>query len=188
VCNLESLVKKTTLYAERNEENRQEFLVEIAQYNPKDLVYLDESGIDEYLHRDYARSLRGTQVISEVSGKKFGRISIIAAWLSNQKEMIAPYVFEGYTDSTRFNGWLEKCLVPCLRKGQVIIMDNASFHKSIRTKELIEAAGCKLLYQPAYSPDLNPIEKQWAVLKRKFRKHKHKFETFNQAVDYAFLA
>jgi len=100
--------------------------------------------------------------------------------------MISPYVFNGYTDATRFNGWLEKCLLPVLKAGQVVIMDNAPFHKSKQTQILIESVGCKLIYQPAYSPDLNPIEKQWAVLKRKFRKHKHKFNTFDQAVDYAF--
>ena len=181
-----SPVKKTTLYAERNEEKRREFVAEIEQFNPEDLVWLDESGIDEFLQRDYARSPRGKQVISDVCGKKYGRISVIAAWLSEQKEMIAPYVFNGYTDAKIFNGWLKKCLLPELKTGQVVIMDNAAFHKSALTKELIESVGCRVLFQPAYSPDLNPIEKQWAVLKRKFRKHKHKFNKFNDAVDYAF--
>lgn len=119
---------------------------------------------------------------------KYGRISVIAAWLQHSKEMIAPYVFDGYTDSTRFNGWLKQCLLPVLKPGQIVIMDNAAFHKSQRTKELIESVGCSLLFQPPYSPDLNPIEKIWAVLKRKFRKHKHKFDNFNEAVDYAFVA
>jgi len=152
------------------------------------LVWLDESGIDEFLQRDYARALRGKQVISEVCGKKYGRISVIAAWLSQAKKMIAPYVFDGYTDSKRFNGWLEKCLLPELKKGQVVIMDNAAFHKSKKTKNLVESVGCRLLFQPPYSPDLNPIEKQSAVLKAKFRKYKHKFNNFNDAVDYAFIA
>lgn len=100
--------------------------------------------------------------------------------------MIAPYVFEGYTDTKRFNGWLERCLLPELKTGQIVIMDNAAFHKSKLTKELIESVGCTLMFQPPYSPDLNPIEKQWAVLKKKFKKHKHKFDNFNDAVDYAF--
>lgn len=151
------------------------------------MVWLDESGIDEFLQRNYARAPRGKQVISEVYGKKYGRISVIAAWLSKKKEMIAPYVFDGYTDSKRFNGWLKKCLLPELKTGQVVIMDNAAFHKSKLTTDLIESAGCRLLFQPAYSPDLNPIENQWAVLKAKFKKHKHEFETFNEAVDYAFV-
>lgn len=125
--------------------------------------------------------------MAEIFGRKYGRVSVIAAWLPHFKSMIAPYVFEGYTDAKRFNGWLEKCLLPELRPGQVIIMDNAAFHKSKKTKELIESASCRLLFQPPYSPDLNPIEQQWAVLKRKFRKHKHKFKTFNEAIDYAFI-
>jgi len=70
-------------------------LSEIAQVNPADLVFLDESGIDEYLQRDYARALRGKQVISDIYGKKFGRIPVIAAWLPHAKSMIAPYVFNG---------------------------------------------------------------------------------------------
>ena len=126
-------------------------------------MFLDESGIDEYLQRDYARAKRGKQVISDVYGRKFGRISVIAAWLPQAKKMIAPYVFNGHTDVKRFNGWLEKCLLPELKYGQVIIMDNATFHKSKRTKEIIESVGCRLLFQPAYSPDLNPIEQQWAI-------------------------
>jgi len=61
--------------------------------------------------------------------------------------MIAPCVFEGYTDAKRFNGWLEKCLLAELKKGQVVIMDNATFYKSKLTKELIESAGCRLLWR-----------------------------------------
>lgn len=183
-----SRVKKTSLYAERNEEKRAAFQAEIEAINPTDLVYLDESGIDAYLQRKYARAKRGKKVISDVYGKKYGRVSVIAAWLPQTKSMLAPFVFEGYTDAKLFNGWLEKCLLPELRAGQVVVMDNAAFHKSKLTKELIESVGCRILYQPPYSPDLNPIEQQWAVLKRKFRKHKHKFNTFNDAVDYAFVA
>lgn len=109
-------------------------MAEIEQVNPKNLVFLDETGIDEYLQRDYARAKREKQVISDVYGKKLGRISVIAAWLPQAKEMIAPYVFNGYTDSKRFNGWLKKCLLPELKEGQIIVMDNAAFHKSKETK------------------------------------------------------
>jgi len=64
------LVKKTTLYAEREQEKRQELLAEIKQIKPEYLVFLGESGIDQYLHRYYARAKRGEQVITEVYGKK----------------------------------------------------------------------------------------------------------------------
>ena len=70
---------------ERDEEKRQKFLAEIAQIDPGDLVYLDESGIDPRTHREYARAPRGEQVISEVYGKREKRTSLIAAWLHRKK-------------------------------------------------------------------------------------------------------
>lgn len=176
------------LYAERDAKKRHAFLTEIAKLDPAKIVYMDESGIDEFLQRDYARAPRGKQIISETYGRKHGRVSIIAGWLHSQKKLLAPFVFKGYTDAKVFNGWLKKCLIPELKKGQTVVMDNAAFHRSKETKNLIESAGCRLLFLPPYSPDFNPIEHQWAILKRKFRKHKHKFSTFNEAVDYAFIA
>lgn len=149
-------------------------------------MYLDESGIDPRTHREYARAPRGKQVISEVCGKREKRTSLIAAWLPQAKKLIAPYAFKGSTDATRFNGWIEKCLLPALPSGKTVIMDNAPFHKSKRTKELIESIGCKLKFQPEYSPDLNPIEQQWAVIKRKYRKHKRAGLSHEEAVNAAF--
>ena len=80
---------------------------------------------------------RKKQVKSDIQGKKYERTSVIAACLSEEKEIIAPYVFDGYTDATRFNGWGKECLLPCLKKGQIVVMDNASFHKKKLTKMLI---------------------------------------------------
>jgi transposase len=71
-------------------------------------------------------------------------------------------------DTEFFNAWVEQFFGPTLIPGQVVVMDNASFHKHRRTTELVAAAGCSLLYLPPYSPDLNPIEKFWAHLKRCF--------------------
>jgi transposase len=64
-------------------------------------------------------------------------------------------------------------------------MDNASFHKNKRTKELIEGVGCVLIYLPPYSPDLNPIEKFWGPLKRKISSIVHHFASINRVTDYA---
>lgn len=147
---------------------------------------MDESGIEETLHRDYARAERGKRVIVDIQGKKAKRTSIIAAYLPHTKEIIAPFVFEGYTDSKRFNGWLQKCLLPVLHKGQTVVMDNAPFHKSKKTRELIESVGCKLLYQPAYSPDLNPIENQWNTLKEIYKAFKKRGYLHDDALNAAF--
>jgi len=103
-----------------------------------------------------------------------------------QGKMLAPYIFEGTTDTVRFNGWLEKCLIPEFKPGQTVIMDNYIIHKSKRTKELIEAAGCKILSLPPYSPDLNPIEQSWAQIKARFRNLVTNINDFNKALDSAF--
>lgn len=79
-------------------------------------------------------------------------------------------------------------LIPKLKPGQVLILDNASFHRSEESKKLVEAAECKLLFLPPYSPDLNPIEKCWANLKVKIRELLPKFKKFTDAIDVAIVA
>jgi transposase len=120
-------------------------------------VYLDESGINQYLHRQHARGLRGTKVFGEISGKRFGRQSVVSAL--KDKKFLAPMCFEGTCDTDLFNVWLKQELLPRLAPGQVLILDNASFHKSVTTRKLVETYGCEIVFLPPYSPDLNPIEK-----------------------------
>jgi transposase len=74
--------------------------------------------------------------------------------------------YKGRMDTEFFNAWVEQFFGPTLIPGQVVVMDNASFHKHRRTTELVAAAGCSFLYLPPYFPDLNPIEKFWAHLKK----------------------
>ncbi len=85
-----------------------------------------------------------------------------------------------------FNFWVSNFLVPALVAGQIVIMDNTTFHQSELTKNLIEQANCKLVFLPAYSPHLNPIEKFWANLKNKIKKIISNFCTLADAVDYVF--
>ena len=87
-----------------------------------------------------------------------------------QRQFIAPMRFEGFCDTSVFLIWLEKVLSPCLKPGQVFVIDNASFHKSDKITQLLETATCSLLFLPTYSPDLNPIEYLWAHLKSIVRK------------------
>ena len=117
-------------------------------------IYLDESGINEYLHREYGRGLRGQKVLGEISGKRFARQSVISALFKGK--FFAPMCFEGTCDANLFNTWLKEMLIPNLIPGQVLILDNASFHKSAESQKLVEAAGCKILFLPPYSPDLKP--------------------------------
>jgi isftu1 transposase len=147
-------------------------------------VYLDESGIDRFLHREYGRSPRGDQVICEVNGNKYQRVSMIAAQC--KKAILAPFVFTGTTNATVFNAWLKDQLVPQLRAGQVVIMDNYCIHKTKETQQIIEAAGCRILFLPPYSPDFNPIEHTWAIIKSRIRALQKICTDFHEAINQAF--
>jgi len=146
----------------------------------EDIFYVDESGIDRHLVREYGRASRGEKVYGEVSGKKFARDSVVAA-LNNGKP-VASFGYKGTCNSGLFETWVEKVLIPNLSPGKFVIMDNASFHKSKKTRKLIEDAGCKLIFLPPYSPDLNPIEHFWNWMKNKIRDIVHMFETLEAAM------
>ena len=82
-------------------------------------------------------------------------------------------LFEGTCNTVVFNQWLEHMLLPELLVGSILVLDNATFHQSHRTRELVDEAGCTLMFLSPYSPDLNPIEKLWANLKRQWRHAAH---------------
>lgn len=104
----------------------------------------------------------------------------------HNQELIAPLTFEGYCNRNVFVAWLEQCLLPLLQAGQTLILDNASFHKGVQIQALVAAAGCHLLYLPAYSPELNDIEPYWLPLKHRIQKRAFLFSCFRDAVDSAF--
>jgi transposase len=85
-----------------------------------------------------------------------------------------------------FESWLEQFLIKELKTGQYVVMDNAAFHRSQKTKELIESVGCKLVFLPPYSPDLNPIEKFWANMKRWIKNNIFHFDKLYDALVHLF--
>ena len=91
-------------------------------------------------------------------------------------------VFNGSCNTQLFESWVEQFLIKELTPNKVVIMDNASFHKSQRTRELIESVGCKLIFLPPYSPDLNPIEKFWANMKRWIKDQISSFDKIYEAI------
>ena len=161
------------------------FLNQIEKIAPEDLVYIDETGIDDNIVVQFGWSEKGERSFAEQSGFKTERLSIIAGYVYGSKELIAPFEFKGYTDTALFNGWFENILCPQLRPGQIVILDNASFHKSPELFEIIEYTGCHLVFLPPYSPDLNPIEKVWANFKRNLRKIIKKCGSFRDAITQA---
>lgn len=147
-------------------------------------MYLDEAGIDDTEDYGYGWCERGARFHAERRGSRKARVSFIAPW--SEHTLVTPMTYEGYCNRVVFETWLEKGLLPTLPPGKVIICDNATFHKGGRIQTLIEQAGCRLLYLPPYSPDLNPIEHQWFVLKNRMRKQIQSGESFRDVVDQAF--
>ena len=173
--------KKTYGYRERDEDQRQAFIKHLSTLPQEKIVYLDESGMDSRDAYDYGWNEKGERFHALKSGRREGRVNIIAA-LCDQN-LIAPFTVEGACNRTVFETWLETCLVPTLEPGQVVVMDNATFHKGGRIQELIQNAGCELLYLPPYSPDLNLIEKCWSWLKSRIRKKLGQFDCLRDAIE-----
>jgi transposase len=152
----------------------------ISSIPPDTVVYVDETGIDRYLYRPYARSLKGISVQGKISGKKYERTSIAAGQCG--KQIIAPLQYSGTMDSKLFTFWFEAKLLPQIRSGSVIVLDNARFHPKKVLYELANRVGCHVLFLPPYSPDLNPIEHFWAWLKARLRKILPSFPSLNAAL------
>ena len=143
-------------------------------------MYVDECGINQCLYRAHGRAPRGEKIIAKISGKKFKRTNIVAGIC--QGEWIAPLTYFCTTDSILFEFWFENCLLKEVKPGCVIVLDNATFHKKSVLPRLAEQRGCTVLFLPPYSPELNPIEKKWAWIKRKLRDNLHRYDSFECAL------
>ena len=151
----------------------------IKAIDPAKIVYSDESGIDdnEVPTKGWAR--RGERCYAEKKAERKTRYNITAAL--NANKLIAPFLFEGYSNSAVYESYIEHVLIPALEPGMILVIDNASFHKSKKIIELVEAAKCKVIFLPPYSPDLNPIEHHWTAIKGAIRKAAEKVNGFYEA-------
>ena len=154
------------------------------KYQRKKRVYVDESGIDEHLTRIYAKSPAGVPVYGEVKGRKFERINIIAGKYGGK--MVAPGEYKKYTDHKLFELWFRDALLKEVSPGSFIILDNATFHRKKTLATLAENAGCSVIFLPPYSPDLNPIENEWANLKTFIKNYGSHFRSISLAIAHYF--
>ena len=176
--------KKTTQYQEQDPQKVATYREQIKNIPSEKIAYVDECGIDTFLYREYAYALRGQKVFGQIKGRKYRRCGIVAARMTNK--IIAPLQYDGTMDSSLFVFWFSEHLLPSLEKGTVIVMDNASFHSKKRLISAAQNAGCQLIFLPPYSPELNPMEKFWAWLKRFLRKTLPSVGSFDCALSTAF--
>jgi len=144
------------------------FRRELEKLAPANVYYLDECGVDHRLYREWGRAPRGERIYEAVAGKRRERTSVIAA--SQNGKLVAPLTFAGTCTTEVVDAYFAAVLLPALPPGSVIVLDNARFHQSPTTAALVAAAGCEMLFLPAYPPDLNPIEHLWAAVKARLRK------------------
>ena len=173
------------MYQERREEEREAFAQQLEQIPSADQVYVDEAGVEDTLSYAWGWSQKGEPCVGERLGHRTQRVSMAAAWCCGQ--VLAPLTFEGYCDSELIEAWFAQELCQVLRPGQVVILDNASFHRFDILREMLAQVGCMLLPLPAYSPDLNKIESIWNAIKRKIELDPNSYPCFHDKVDAAFL-
>lgn len=133
----------------------------------KDLIFLDESGVNLALTRLVARAPKGKRARGKRPQKRGQNVSLIGA--IGLQGLITQMSLLGAADSLTFEAFLAQRLVPKLWAGAVVLMDNCSIHKGAAIETLIAEAGAKLLYLPPYSPDFSPIENCWSKLKSVLR-------------------
>jgi transposase len=132
-------------------------------HDARQYVFLGECGVTTDLLRRYGRSPRGTRLHDHTPCSHWETTTVIAALSADG--LGAPAVFDGPIDNVSFLAYVEQVLVPALRSGDVVVLDNLVVHKQLAVRTAIEAVGAQVRFLPPYSPDFNPIEQAFAKLK-----------------------
>lgn len=149
---------------------RAEFRLEVQRLRIEDLVFVDESGVDTRLVRRYARAHQSERAHAHSPFGSYERLTVLSALAL--EGILAPMSTAHATDTVVFLAYLDQVLIPELQEkkpGAVVVLDNLKPHKVPEVKEKLEAAGLGLLYLPAYSPDLSPMEPAWSKVKSLLR-------------------
>jgi len=136
--------------------------------DPARLVFIDETAVSTNLVRLRGRAPRGVRLVGRVPLGQWKTITFVAGLRHNR--MTAPMAIEGAMNGEMFLDYVEQCLVPTLRRDDIVVMDNCRIHLVTGVREAIEKARATLRYLPKYSPDLNPIELSYSKFKALLRK------------------
>ena len=146
---------------------REEWFEEQDELDPDRLVFIDETAVTTAMARRYGRAPRGERCRVGVPQGHWKTMTVTAGLRTSG--WAATTVFDGATNGERFRTYVIDILVPALRPGDTVILDNLNAHKVAGVRDAIQAVGAKLLYLPSYSPDFNPIEQAFAKLKALLR-------------------
>ena len=135
---------------------------------PERLVFIDETGASTKMARRYGRAPRGQRCHAPVPHGHWKTTTFVGAL--RLEGMTAPMVLDGAMHGAAFLAYVEQVLVPTLKPGDIVIMDNLPAHKPLAVRRAIEAAGAELRFLPPYSPDFNPIEMAFSKLKALLKK------------------
>jgi transposase len=155
--------KKTLEASERKEEERQKFKDLVKNLDTSKFRIIDETGSNLALTRLYGRAPRGKRIKDTVPRKRGKNVTMVTDL--SLRGLGEAFLLDGAVNGDIFEAYLEHILQPTLVSGEIVLMDNLSAHKGQKVRELIEAQGCQLLFLPAYSPDLSPIEEAFSKVK-----------------------
>ena len=176
--------KKVLEASERKEEERSQWREHTKELDARKFVFLDESGSNIALTRLYARAPKGKRARGALPRNRGKNMTLISS-LSLQG-LGASLILDGSANTELFEIYIEQILAPSLSPGQMVIMDNLSIHKGNKVRQLIEARGCQVLFLPAYSPDLSPIEEAFSKIKAILRRIGARTrEALQEALEYA---
>lgn len=136
--------------------------------DPSRLVFIDETWASTNMARTHGRAPRGQRLRAAIPHGHWKTTTFVAGLRTSG--MVAPMVLDGPINGEFFQAYVDQVLLPELRPGDIVVMDNLGSHKGAGVREAIEAVGASLLYLPPYSPDFNPIEMAFAKLKAMLRK------------------
>ena len=184
--------KKKSLHASQRDtpsvkRKRRLFRKEVTELAVERFKFLDESSINLSLTRLYGRAAPDQRVVDSTpqpSGAQTTTLAVIG-WTG----ISAPLVLSGAVNGTVFYGYIQQCVLPTLKPGDILFMDNLSAHKVAGLDELIRSCGAHLIYLPPYSPDFNPIELAWSKVKTILRRLTARtFPDLLEALKQALLA
>jgi transposase len=147
----------------RNEEARSAWREAVAQLDPEQLVFVDESGTNISLTRLYGWAPHDQRATGSVPRNHGKNTTLVAALAPDG--LHEPWLIEGAIETESFVCYISEQLAPTLRPGQIVVLDNLSVHKAQRVRQAIEDRHCQLLFLPPYSPDFTPIEQAFSKIK-----------------------